>query len=29
LLRGVEPARAWVLPRTGSDHRPVAADLRI
>lgn len=29
LLRGVTPARAWVLPRTGSDHRPVAADLRI
>ncbi|HZO64878.1 MAG TPA: endonuclease/exonuclease/phosphatase family protein [Kribbellaceae bacterium] len=29
LVRGVEPSRAWVLPRTGSDHRPVAADLRI
>src|SRR6266545_3869576 len=29
LLRGVEPARAWVLPRIGSDHRPVAADLRV
>lgn len=28
LVRGVEPTRAWVLPRTGSDHRPVAADLR-
>lgn len=29
LVRGVEPADAWVLPRTGSDHRPVAADLRL
>ncbi|MBO3751770.1 endonuclease/exonuclease/phosphatase family protein [Streptosporangiaceae bacterium NEAU-GS5] len=25
LVRGVEPARSWVLPATGSDHRPVAA----
>ncbi len=29
LVRGVEPSKAWVLPRTGSDHRPVAADLRM
>jgi vancomycin resistance protein VanJ len=29
LVRGIEPTRAWVLPRTGSDHRPVAADLRL
>jgi vancomycin resistance protein VanJ len=29
LIRGVAPARAWVLPRTGSDHRPVVADLRV
>lgn len=29
LVRGIEPTRAWVLPETGSDHRPVAADLRI
>ncbi|MGI5193175.1 endonuclease/exonuclease/phosphatase family protein [Streptomyces sp. CA-288835] len=25
LVRGVEPASSWVLPATGSDHRPVAA----
>jgi vancomycin resistance protein VanJ len=25
LVRGVQPRSAWVLPRTGSDHRPVAA----
>ncbi len=25
LVRGVDPKRAWVLPATGSDHRPVAA----
>nr|AAM80554.1 StaP [Streptomyces toyocaensis] len=25
LVRGVEPTSAWLLPRTGSDHRPVAA----
>ncbi len=25
LVRGVTPASAWVLPTTGSDHRPVAA----
>jgi vancomycin resistance protein VanJ len=29
LVRGVEPTKAWVLPRTGSDHRPVVAELRI
>jgi vancomycin resistance protein VanJ len=29
LFRGMTPARAWVLPRTPSDHRPVAADLRL
>nr|WP_079031700.1 endonuclease/exonuclease/phosphatase family protein [Streptomyces specialis] len=27
LVRGVEPASAWVLPATGSDHRPVAAGI--
>jgi vancomycin resistance protein VanJ len=25
LVRGVEPTSSWVLPATGSDHRPVAA----
>ncbi|WP_372490873.1 endonuclease/exonuclease/phosphatase family protein [Actinomadura terrae] len=25
LVRGLEPRSSWVLPRTGSDHRPVAA----
>ncbi|SER69891.1 vancomycin resistance protein VanJ [Streptomyces qinglanensis] len=25
LVRGVEPKSAWLLPATGSDHRPVAA----
>lgn len=29
LVRGVTPTKAWVLPRTGSDHRPVAAELRV
>ncbi|MER7758184.1 endonuclease/exonuclease/phosphatase family protein [Streptomyces sp. NPDC097619] len=29
LVRGVEPASAWTLPRTGSDHLPVAASLRL
>ncbi|WP_373286940.1 endonuclease/exonuclease/phosphatase family protein [Wenjunlia tyrosinilytica] len=29
LVRGVTPARSWVLPDTGSDHRPVAADLNV
>ncbi|MGW7066948.1 endonuclease/exonuclease/phosphatase family protein [Streptomyces sp. NPDC054855] len=28
LVRGVEPASAWVLPETGSDHLPVAAGIR-
>lgn len=27
LVRGVEPASSWVLPTTGSDHRPVAAGI--
>jgi vancomycin resistance protein VanJ len=27
LVRGLTPDRAWVLPPTGSDHRPVAATL--
>ncbi|MEU1014948.1 endonuclease/exonuclease/phosphatase family protein [Streptomyces sp. NPDC005898] len=27
LVRGVEPKSAWVLPATGSDHRPVAAGI--
>ncbi len=27
LVRGLQPRNAWVLPRTGSDHRPVAANL--
>jgi vancomycin resistance protein VanJ len=27
LVRGVEPANSWVLPATGSDHRPVAAGI--
>jgi vancomycin resistance protein VanJ len=25
LVRGVQPTSSWVLPATGSDHRPVAA----
>ncbi|GAB2594692.1 endonuclease/exonuclease/phosphatase family protein [Streptomyces capparidis] len=29
LVRGVTPAHSWVLPATGSDHRPVAADLNV
>ena len=29
MVRGVEPTRSWVLPRTGSDHLPVAASVRI
>ncbi|NUR26723.1 MAG: hypothetical protein HOV83_12925 [Catenulispora sp.] len=29
LFKGVTPTRAWVLPADGSDHRPVAADLRL
>ena len=27
LVRGVEPTSSWVLPATGSDHRPVAAGI--
>ncbi|WP_327241523.1 endonuclease/exonuclease/phosphatase family protein [Streptomyces sp. NBC_01320] len=27
LVRGVEPDNSWVLPTTGSDHRPVAAGI--
>ncbi|MGW2374852.1 endonuclease/exonuclease/phosphatase family protein [Kitasatospora sp. NPDC001683] len=27
LVRGVEPKSAWLLPATGSDHRPVAAGI--
>ncbi len=27
LVRGVQPESAWVLPATGSDHRPVAAGI--
>ncbi|MEU7579961.1 endonuclease/exonuclease/phosphatase family protein [Streptomyces sp. NPDC041068] len=27
LVRGVDPASSWVLPATGSDHRPVAAGI--
>ncbi|MET7690988.1 endonuclease/exonuclease/phosphatase family protein [Streptomyces sp. NPDC005483] len=27
LVRGVEPVGSWVLPATGSDHRPVAAGI--
>lgn len=29
LVRGVEPTKAWVMESTGSDHRPVVAELRI
>lgn len=29
LLRGITPASSWTLPRTGSDHLPVAATLRL
>jgi vancomycin resistance protein VanJ len=28
LVRGMRPESSWVLPATGSDHRPVAAALR-
>lgn len=28
LVRGVEPKSAWLLPATGSDHRPVAAGIK-
>ncbi|MFC5744640.1 endonuclease/exonuclease/phosphatase family protein [Actinomadura rugatobispora] len=27
MVRGIEPESAWVLPSTGSDHRPVAAGI--
>jgi vancomycin resistance protein VanJ len=29
LVRGVVPTKAWVMDATGSDHRPVVAELRI
>ncbi|MEU8971506.1 endonuclease/exonuclease/phosphatase family protein [Streptomyces monashensis] len=29
LVKGVAPVAAWTLPRTGSDHLPVAASLRL
>jgi vancomycin resistance protein VanJ len=29
LVRGVTPTKAWVMKSTGSDHRPVVAELRI
>lgn len=29
LTKGMTPANCWVLPANGSDHRPVAADLRL
>ncbi len=29
MVKGFDPTRSWVLPRTGSDHLPVAATLRI
>jgi vancomycin resistance protein VanJ len=29
LVRGVDPTKAWVLPSTCSDHRPVVAEIRI
>lgn len=29
LVRGVVPTKAWVLPATGSDHRPAVAELRV
>ncbi|TCC32460.1 hypothetical protein E0H50_19980 [Kribbella sindirgiensis] len=29
LVRGVTPTKAWVMSSTGSDHRPVVAELRI
>jgi vancomycin resistance protein VanJ len=29
LVRGVTPTKAWVMKRTGSDHRPVVAEIRI
>ncbi len=29
MVKGVRPTRSWVLPRTGSDHLPIAASVRI
>lgn len=29
MIRGVTPTKAWVMKSTGSDHRPVVAELRI
>jgi vancomycin resistance protein VanJ len=29
MVRGVTPTKAWVMGRTGSDHRPVVAEIRI
>lgn len=29
LVKGVEPTRSWVLPATGSDHRPVEAVVKV
>ena len=29
LVRGLKPAKSWVMPRSGSDHRATVADLRI
>lgn len=29
LVKGVEPTRSWVLPATGSDHRPVEATVKV
>ncbi|PJN40865.1 hypothetical protein CG747_11140 [Streptomyces sp. CB02959] len=29
LVKGIDPVKAWVLPATGSDHRPVAATVKV
>jgi vancomycin resistance protein VanJ len=29
LVKGVDPRSSWTLPRTGSDHLPVAARLQL
>ncbi|MFE7118242.1 endonuclease/exonuclease/phosphatase family protein [Streptomyces sp. NPDC057654] len=29
LVKGMDPVSAWTLPQTGSDHRPVAASIKI
>ena len=29
MVRGVVPTKAWVMAPTGSDHRPVVAEIRI